>query len=185
MWGWVLQIPITPSTLSTKINLMAWNKYILLNFITDKFIPTFSISWRTKPVLTWMTFAGIKPYQINHKILGFLPFVFNCVPNRVPKKKYEKGIPTIGEEMFTNQFGTKGVIRRNSMYQNKLWMLSKTSKVNLSVEIKKMCYLFLKIYELIWKEMSHDSSSKSVRKPITSWSPKSCTLKPNNITKNI
>jgi len=44
-----------------------------------------------------------------------------CVilPKKVPRKKVFNGIPTIGEAMLTNQFGTSGVSLKNNIYQNK------------------------------------------------------------------
>jgi len=40
-------------------------------------------------------------------------------------------MPTIGDEILTNQLGTNGVILKNSIYQNKCSLLSTTLKNNI------------------------------------------------------
>ncbi len=47
-------------------------------------------------------------------------------------KKYLYGIPTKGDPRLTNQFGINGVSRKNSMYQNKLWLFFCTIELNFS-----------------------------------------------------
>ena len=64
-------------------------------------------SFNARPVLKWMTFAGIKPIIIILDISN--------KPNNVPKKKYLNGRPTIGAATFTETFGINGVNLKNNI----------------------------------------------------------------------
>lgn len=56
----------------------------------------------------------------NNLLYLLLYLIYFLLPINVPKQKYMNGIPTIGEAIFTNQLGTKGVNLKNSIYQKRL-----------------------------------------------------------------